>query len=163
MNSLILMFSIIQILVSCKNQPEPETYLIPQGFTGKVNIIFNQPTGKPAKYENGRRVYEVPSNGVLLTQFKDEEGIVNHEYYYVDSTGERTRLSIFSDDEKEKATDVGVFRDGTVGIYGNSDDPKSLSYQEFYIANGNNLDMYFTHQYQKDFDDKVRIVTGHIF
>jgi hypothetical protein len=163
MSSLIWIFSFVQLIIGCK-QPEPETYLLPYGFTGKVNVIFNQSNGAPVRYERGRRIYEIPPNGILLTQFKDEEGVVNHEYYYIDSTGKRTQLEIFSDDEKDKIKDtIGVFRDGTVGVYGNSDDPKSLSYQEFYITNGNNFEMYFTHQYQKEFDDKVRLVTGYDF
>ncbi len=163
MSSLIWIFSLLQLITGCK-QPEPETYLLPYGFKGKVNIIFNQSKGASAKYENGRRLYEIPSNGILLTQFKDEEGIVNHEYYYIDSTGKRTELKIFSDDEKDKIKDtVGVFRDGTVGVYGNSSDPKSLSYQEFYVTNGSEIDSYFTLQYQKRFDDMVRQATGYEF
>ncbi|MET0637852.1 MAG: hypothetical protein ABWZ25_17610 [Chitinophagaceae bacterium] len=161
--TLVYLLSALQFIVSCGSQPEPETYLLPQDFTGKVNIIFNQANGEPVKYENGRRVYEIPANGILLTQFKDEDGIIDHEYYYVDSAGNRTRLNVFSDDEKEKATNAGVFRDGTVGVYGNSSDPKSLSYQEFYIASGNEFEMYFTPQYQKDFVDKVRLLTGYNF
>ena len=72
-------------LTGCYNHPEPETYLIPKGFTGRVNVIFNQKNGAAIKYENGRRIYEIPSNGILLTQIKDEYGIINHQYYYVDS------------------------------------------------------------------------------
>ena len=56
-------------MLSCNN-PESETYLIPQGFTGRVNVIFSRKDGAPTKYENNRRVYEIPANGVLLTQFK---------------------------------------------------------------------------------------------
>jgi len=67
-------------MLSCNN-PEPETYLIPREFTGRVDVIFNRKDGSPPKYENGRRVYEIPSSGVLLTQFKDEYGLVDHRYY----------------------------------------------------------------------------------
>lgn len=164
MGNLVLIFSLLQFVTACK-QPEPETYLIPYGFKGKVNVIFNQSGGAAVKHENGRRVYEIPLNGILLTQFKDEEGIVNHEYYYADAAGKRTPLEIFSDKHKDKAAAevTGVFRDGTIGVYGNSTDPKSLSYQEFYVTNGREFESFFLPQYQKRFDDKVKEVTGYKF
>ncbi|MDP4255061.1 MAG: hypothetical protein Q8938_13715, partial [Bacteroidota bacterium] len=55
-------------LGSCIHKSEPETYLIPKGFQGRATIIFNQKLGVPSKYENGRRVYEMPLNGILLSQ-----------------------------------------------------------------------------------------------
>ena len=73
----VYLISFVQIVSSCYQRAEPETYLIPSNFTGEVNILFNQngvPTkykneygqdtiytpkiGNPMKYENGRRVYE---------------------------------------------------------------------------------------------------------
>src|SRR5579862_5362902 len=40
MNTYFLIASVLSML-SCNN-PEPETYLIPQGFIGRVNVIFNR-------------------------------------------------------------------------------------------------------------------------
>lgn len=135
-------------LSSCNPKPEPETYLIPQGFTGRVNVIFNRKDGVPPKYENERRVYEIPANGVLLTQFKDEYGFVDHRYYYVDSNGKRTPLQIYKHDYNpdgtvkwiiKDSTEVGIFLDGTTGQYGNSDNPKSVKWQEFAVYSYNGL------------------------
>jgi hypothetical protein len=142
-------FFLITILMSslgCKKNPEPETYLIPKDFKGRVNVIFNQVNGQPKKYENGRRVYEIPMNGILLTQFKDEYGIINHQYYYVDSEGKRSALEIYKFEHFEKdsagyvVTDknkVGIFLDGTTGTYGNSDDKRSVKWQEFWVTSDN--------------------------
>ena len=58
--NIIWILAIVINTLSCQNQPEPEDYLIPEGFKGRVNVIFNQQNGVPAKYENGRRVYEIP-------------------------------------------------------------------------------------------------------
>lgn len=163
MFNLIWMFSLLQFMTSCKQQPEPETYLIPYGLKGKVNVIFNQPNGASVKYENGRRLYEIPESGILLTQFKDEDGLVNHQYYYVDSTGNRQPLKIVLEADNNNANEVGIFRDGTVGVYGSSDNPKSLKYQEFYVTDAKDFESYFSQEYQQKFEDKVKELTGYDF
>ena len=133
--------------IRCNKNPEPETYLIPKGFTGRVDVIFNQKTGVPSKYENGRRIYMIPNNGILLSQFNDEYGIVNRKYYYVDSVNNRSELPVFQYQQNSDGTSsaivsdsnrVGIFIDGTTGIYGDSLDGR-IPYQEFIVANPKNL------------------------
>lgn len=80
-------FSIILFFSSCFNQAEPEIHLIPKDYTGPVIIIFDDKQGVPAKYENGNRVYEIPQDGVLRTQFKKQQGSIapgKLKYYYYD-------------------------------------------------------------------------------
>lgn len=131
------------VLSSCHQNAEPETYLLPQGFTGRVNVVFNQGNGAPAKYEDGRRVYQIPANGILLTQFKDEYGFVDRLYYYVDSNNKRTSLHIYRRDYNLDSTikwivadsnEVGIFLDGTTGQYNNSSNTKSVKWQEFAVS-----------------------------
>ncbi|MBN8687574.1 MAG: hypothetical protein J0M10_11155 [Chitinophagales bacterium] len=171
------------ILCSCNQKPEPETYLIPSDFIGKVNILFNQngtpvkyknvngqevihtpQIGEPVKYENGRRVYEIPASGILLTQFKDEYGFVDRKYYSVDATGKRTELEVFKFEhfKKDSAGYVvknniqkGVFGDGTSVSYGNM----NLKAQDFYVSAYNQLDSFFTKEYLKNFNEKVERIT----
>ena len=100
---------LLQAITSCYQKAEPETYLIPSFYTGKVNILFNQTSipvkytneynkdtiytsqiGAPIKYENVRRIYEIPYTGILLTQFKENDGFIDRQYYSVDSEGKRT-------------------------------------------------------------------------
>ena len=107
----IYLITFIQIVSSCGQKAEPETYLIPSNFTGEINILFKQngvpykdknkygrdttytpALGKPPKYENGRRVYEIPSDGILLTQFTPNPGFTDTKYFSVDSNGKRTLL-----------------------------------------------------------------------
>jgi hypothetical protein len=147
MNNLLGLMLILLIsdgIFGCKH-PEAESYYIPEGFKGRVNIIFNQPKGMPPRYENGRRVYQVPTNGILLTQFKDEYGIVDHQYYYVDGKGNRKPLPIFSYEYNKDGTikwvikdqhEAGIFFDGTTGGYGN----ENIKYQEFRVSDYSSLD-----------------------
>ena len=155
-------------MLSCNN-PEPETYLIPRKFTGRVSVIFNRKDGTPPKYENGRRVYEIPANGILLTQFKDEYGLVDHQYYYVDSSGRRTTLEIYKYDHNKDGTvkwivkdpkEIGIFSDGTTGQSGNTGDPRSFKWQEFFVSSYNGLD---TMESLDSFTNRIKKVIGSDF
>ena len=81
---------------SCRNITY-ETILIPEGYTGDVIIIFNQKGKVKRKFEGKRKVYEIPKDGILLTEFKDEgKGFAYVDYFYVDSLGHRTKLDKYS-------------------------------------------------------------------
>jgi len=151
-------------LYACSPKPEPETYLIREGYKGRVNIIFNQRDGVPPKYEKARRIYEVPGNGILLTQFKDEYGLVDHRYFYVDSNGKRTSLEILtenmfeSNDSKVNQNSIGIFLDGTTGQYGSSNDAVWL--QGFIVCSYNELHHFFSTKYKKQFEDSLTKAIG---
>ena len=110
----------------------PETYLIPNGYRGQVYVIFNQKDGQEKEFEGRRRIYKIPTTGVLFTQFKDEQGWINQDYYYVTSSGQRKKLGVLDTrDFNEEWTTVknpkepprdslAVFNPGSVGGFGNS-------------------------------------------
>lgn len=164
MNIICLTLILVSIL-SCKNH-EPEDYLIPEGFRGRVNVIFNQKNGASPKYENGRRIYEIPSGGILLTRFKDEYGFVDHSFYYIGVNGKRTPLKILNvkmftgDISTGNKIEVGIFLDGTTGQYGNNGDSTAIKYQEVIVSSYNGLDSFYTHEYKKEFENKVTKITG---
>jgi hypothetical protein len=54
----------------------------------------------------------------------------------------------------------GIFEDGTSGQYGNTGDSKSVQYQEFIVSSYNQLDSFYTKEYQRNFDDKIEKITG---
>jgi hypothetical protein len=154
------------MLSSCHQKPEAETYLIPEGFKGRATVIFNQKEGASPKYENGRRVYEIPANGILLTQFKDEYGIVDHQYYYINSSGKKTALQIYKYEYNKDGTtkwiiknknEEGIFLDGTTGQYAKESD---APFQLFIVSNNNELDSFYTMEYQKNFKEKINKLIG---
>jgi hypothetical protein len=158
--NLLWIIIIIEGAFGCKH-PEPETYLIPDGFKGRVNVIFNQSKGTPPKYENGRRIYQVPTDGILLSQFKDEYGLIDHQYFYSNQNGSKMPLRIFQYEHNKDGTikwiisdtsAVGIFLDGTTGSYGN----ENIKYQEFIVASYSNLNNFFRPIYQDDFEKKVQ-------
>ena len=114
------------------NTTEPETFLIPEDYRGNVMIVFNSKCGKEIEYENGRRIYKIPKDGILLTKFKDEQGFINQEFYLIDKSGNRKlikELDIrdFNEEwtteknKKEPSRDkLGIFNAGRTYSDGNS-------------------------------------------
>ncbi|MEF2246451.1 DUF6843 domain-containing protein [Paenibacillus sp. IITD108] len=80
---------LILIVLQLSIQPT-STFLIPEGYTGEVKIIYEQ-EGYPALERKNNRIYlEIPSTGVLLTSSENKTGPVR--FYYVNSEGDRTEI-----------------------------------------------------------------------
>jgi len=89
-----------------------EIHLIPNNYEGAVLIVFNVPDGKPEKYEDGKRVYEIPENGILKTQFEFNSDWVassDLEYYYDLGNGERKKLPYPDRPENLPTNQIQVF------------------------------------------------------
>lgn len=74
------------------NTGEPETYLIPENYSGKIKVVYGEDCGINPSIENGRRILEIPNNGILIIQPEFEGGIIDHEYYFINENKERTRI-----------------------------------------------------------------------
>jgi hypothetical protein len=180
----IYLIALMQMLSSCGQKAEPETYLIPSNYVGRVQIIFNQngipvkykneynrdtiytpQMGVPIKYEDVRRVYEIPSDGILLTQFTPNPGFTDTKYFSVDSNGKRTPLEIYKLDHSKRDTadyivsdksKKGIFGDGTTGSYGNMNIP----FQDFTVCSYNQLDSFDKKEYLNYFNKKIEKAVG---
>ena len=139
------------IFSSCVMSAEPETFLVPTDFRGRVNIIYDQKCGQETEYENDRRIYRIPSNGLLLTKFKKPSGLIDHKYFLVNDNGTRTELTKmdvrdYNEDytttknpnEPPRDT-LGVFKWGSLGNAIGMNDNEAYSFQEFFISDYNDL------------------------
>ncbi len=129
----------------------PERYLIPENYKGSVMVIFNQKDGEKEEYEGRRRLYRIPPTGVLFTQFKDEQGFINQDYYYVSSSGMRKKLGVLDTRDfnepwsldkhkKEPPRDsLAVFNPGTMGTMGYTGYPNSKVFLELSVGTYNDL------------------------
>lgn len=84
MKNTILLLNIILLvlLTSCSKYAEPETFLIPDNYTGVIVIVFEQNDGEDKLYKGEKRIYEIPKNGILYTKFTRPEGVLSQEFYY---------------------------------------------------------------------------------
>ncbi|MFD1956969.1 DUF6843 domain-containing protein [Paenibacillus thailandensis] len=65
-------------------------FILPKGFTGWVEVVYEQP-GYPALKKEGRSfVYEVPSSGKIATSSRNASGPM--ELYYAEQDGRRIEL-----------------------------------------------------------------------
>jgi hypothetical protein len=89
---------------------ESEVHLIPAGYRGSVVILYDRPNAEPTLYENGNRVYTIPSSGTLFTQFHPPSSSDGSTYFYVYEDGKREELSVVrSKDEMVDSNKVYVF------------------------------------------------------
>ena len=73
-----------------------DIFIIPADFKGTIAVIYGQENGTEKKYENGKRLYLIPQNGILKTQFELKGETANFgEYYYQTEDGQRIRISSF--------------------------------------------------------------------
>jgi hypothetical protein len=66
------------------NHVKPATFLIPKDFRGKIIIYYGEPCGEKILEKNGKNIYNIPKNGVMIVKDQLETGIINEEYYFAD-------------------------------------------------------------------------------
>ena len=132
--SLILLF----ILLSCKgNKAEDSIYLIPEGYEGRVFIIYGSEKFGNVKYENGKRLYKIPPSGILKTSFEPNLGkskLFEFYSYDLDNDSNRNRLkySFSIKNSTTKNTDSLIVSGMELGRY------KGFSFKMFHVRNISN-------------------------
>ena len=104
------------------NKGKREVFVLPDNYTGAVIILFGESDGIPEKIdEDGNRIYEIPSSGILKTKFKFQEGFRDISYKTVD--GKKLRYlwpadKVWNDTLKNKSNDsIYVFGAGYAKDY----------------------------------------------
>lgn len=93
------------------NHAAPKTYLIPKDFRGKITIFYGEPCGIPSHTKNGRLIYNIPKTGILIVKDSADYGILNEEYYFVDSKGNRmSNIDMLNEQDSIKAAKQKVGR-----------------------------------------------------
>jgi hypothetical protein len=125
------------------NRPEKETYLIPEDFNGEFRVVYGEKCGVVPRSEEGRRVLEIPLNGVLIIQPEFEAGIIDNEYYLVDHDGLRTVLSSSFGNDSDKDTMPGITMGGSGNFGGpmpdggfSSESELAIEFTDFTVFNG---------------------------
>jgi len=87
------------VLFSCQQNSEKEIFILPYNYEGVVIILFNEKNGAKVVYKDDYRLYQIPNNGVLKTQFTPNDGILlnpnkNSVFYQQDSLGHLEQLKV---------------------------------------------------------------------
>lgn len=60
-----------------------EVFIIPKNYTGCLIVFFDQANSAPVKVKNRERIFEIPSNGVLVTSSSiNTDWLDFPEFYY---------------------------------------------------------------------------------
>lgn len=129
--SIILSF----ILLGC-DTGEQEIIIAPSNYTGYIIVVFNQEDGQPVKYEGKKRVYEIPSDGVLKTQFNINVGWSDYPEFYYEAVSPENRLpsNILSEIETLPTDTIFGFKGATGSIRKNNYDDEWVIFAKYYIG-----------------------------
>ena len=129
-------------------KPEPETFLIPTSFEGKIRIVYGEECGINPPIVNGRRELQIPNNGLLIIQPEFEAGIIDHEYYFVDQNGNKTDIIQYKNhtDGTKNISDVqlggsGSMTEAITDGSSSSESPLAIHYTDLYIYNSNSREL----------------------
>ncbi len=128
------------LLMSCSDV-EPESYILPDNFRGRVIILMNQKDGEVRQYKKGRRIYNIPENGILKTKFKTNTGssaIDAIKFYLKDKYGKEIEIPDFNIRRDSMLTGCQVFYYGN-GVLGD----KNIDYVDFLVTPYQERNAYF--------------------
>jgi len=107
-------------------------YILPKGYRGLVLVIYNQQSGKPAKYIDGKRVFEIPGDGILKTQFSPNRDWHRPDTYFYVENGKMIEIPYIEHrDLKGDPIHVCCFSSGKADKRPNDN---SIDYDEFYVG-----------------------------
>ena len=139
--AVVVVLFLLSFLGSCSRTAK-ETVLIPDNFEGEFRIVYGEKCGLNPKMERGRRVLEIPQNGLLIIQPEFEEGIIDRQYYFFDSDFNRAKINQLGDNEERKTKTPGVFVRGSGAMGGtmpdggfSSESPLAIHFTDFTVFN----------------------------
>jgi len=129
--SIILSF----MLLGC-DTGEQEVIIVPRDYTGYILVIFNQEDGNPVKYEGKKRVYEIPSDGILKTQFSINGGWSDYPEFYYEAMGSENKLpsNILSEIESLPTDTIVCYKGATGSIRKNNYNDERIRFAKYYIG-----------------------------
>lgn len=127
--------AIVLCLSGCKAMTAPEKHLIPEDYRGQVFIVAEVSRGASPQREGRWIVFDIPENGILLTQDSLSSGWHRSEFYLVDSKGERRRLGEDPRAAREKGdNEVYVAARGYITLLGGDLSACDVQVMTYYVG-----------------------------
>jgi len=95
---LLLAFLIILATVSASAQRSPHyVFVLPDGYTGWIQVIFNSPGSAPLKLERNNTILEIDNSGIFRLPIMEHIFAGSHdEFFYetISPNGKKTRIAV---------------------------------------------------------------------
>ncbi len=135
MRIIILLVSILGLL-GC-NKAEQEIVIIPRSYTGRILIVYNQLNGGTPIYEDGKRVYKIPANGVLKTRFSANPGWMSLPEFYYDKISSVNKI-VYQPNPRDLPINGIVAHGGSAGSFRST--KGEIKFVCYYIGNKKQID-----------------------
>lgn len=134
MRKIIFISSLVILIFGCSKKDEV-IYILPKNYTGYIVVLYSQKDGVEPKYEGGKRVYEIPSSGILKTKFEADYGWSGFPKFYYGNMMDGNEILYKYDFEKVPVDSVVSFG-GTNGT-ANRDlaGTSVVNFTNYYIGN----------------------------
>ena len=141
MKLLIIPILVIVVMIEgCQKRGEEEIVILHKDYTGYVVIIYNQKTGTRIKYEGKKRVYEIPAEGILKTQFSGNYGWVGFTEFYYENIAPENKIPFIVESKNIPVDSVVAFGGSTGNANKNLDGEETIEFRLFYVGNEEQID-----------------------
>ncbi|MEW4372323.1 DUF6843 domain-containing protein [Paenibacillus kandeliae] len=86
----IVIIAVVSLFFVFKQERQHYIFLIPQNYTGQVDIVFEQEGAAPLKYEGKDAIVQIPDTGKVSTSDSNKTGTI--DYYFIDKNGNREKI-----------------------------------------------------------------------
>lgn len=130
-----LLFIMLSIFTGCVQSSEETVIVVPEDYTGYILIVYNQEKGATEEYKDKTRVYRIPSNGVLLSQFSSNPGWSGFPKFYKGSIESGNEIPFTVEIDDVPPDRVSAFGGTTGGISRDLGGKEIVRYIKYYIGN----------------------------
>ncbi len=117
-------------------QGEDAIFIVPKGYAGYTVIIYDQEHGEPIRYAGKKRVYAIPPDGILKTQFLNNPGWAAYPEFYYGSIAPENRIPYISNPREIPGDGSVVACGGSTGNY--NKDPQgggeTVEFTRYYVG-----------------------------
>lgn len=149
--SAMFIFAIMSLLLGCQSA-DHEIIIVPKNYEGYIVIIYDQKNGIEKQYIGRSRLYNIPSDGVLLTQFSNNPGWSALPKFYIDSMSGNNEIPFVENFENIPENRICAFGGASGSVNKDLAGNRIVRYKHYYVGNKNQIRQFI------DIAEKIDIV-----
>lgn len=134
MKNLSIVAIVLLLFNGCTKKGENRIFVLPKQFVGYAIIIYDQSDGENSEYINSKRLFRIPSSGVLKTKFMADYGGTAFPEFYYESINEQNRIPLVVDVTYCSHKEVNVSMPNIGKVYPNDNESEPIVYSIFFVG-----------------------------